>query len=59
MPGIGPIAATIMATDIGNGKDYSNNRDYAASIGVVWRHVSTVVEENKSVNVAIDIYALY
>jgi len=35
VPGIGPIAATIAASDIGVGKGYRNSRDYATSLGVV------------------------
>ncbi len=37
VPGIGPITATIMASDIGEGKGYAKSRDYAASLGVVPR----------------------
>jgi transposase len=35
VPGIGPITATIVAADIGDGKGYASSRDYAASLGVV------------------------
>lgn len=35
VPGIGPIIATIVAADIGDGKGYRSSRDYAASLGVV------------------------
>lgn len=36
VPGIGPLAATIIAADIGgNSKGYKSSRDYAASLGVV------------------------
>lgn len=35
VPGVGPITATIMAADIGHGKDYESGRDYAASLGIV------------------------
>jgi len=35
VPGVGPITATIVAADIGDGKGYASSRDYAASLGVV------------------------
>lgn len=35
VPGIGPITATIMASDLGDGKGYAKSRDYAASLSVV------------------------
>jgi transposase len=61
VPGIGPITATILASDIGDGKGYAKSRDYAASLGGC--HVSTVVVTSKycwaSVSVAIVICALY
>jgi transposase len=41
VPGIGPITATIMASDIGEGKGYAKSRDYAASLGVVPRQHSS------------------
>jgi len=41
VPGIGPIIATIMASDIGDGKGYTKSRDYAASLGVVPRQHSS------------------
>lgn len=41
VPGIGPITATIMASDIGEGKGYVKSRDYAASLGVVPRQHSS------------------
>jgi transposase len=41
VPGIGPITATIMASDIGSGKNYASSRDYAASLGVVPRQHSS------------------
>jgi transposase len=39
--GIGPIIATIMASDIGDGKGYTKSRDYAASLGIVPRQHSS------------------
>jgi len=41
VPGVGPITATIMASDIGDGKGYAKSRDYAASLGVVPRQHSS------------------
>lgn len=35
VPGVGPITATILASDIGDGQGYASSRDYAASLGVV------------------------
>jgi transposase len=35
VPGVGPITATMIASDIGNGKGYGSGRDYAASLGIV------------------------
>ncbi|BCG62764.1 MAG: transposase, IS110 family [Methyloprofundus sp.] len=35
VPGVGPMTASIVASDIGDGKGYLSSRDYAASLGVV------------------------
>jgi transposase len=35
VPGIGPMIATIIASDLGDGKGYAGSRDYAASLGIV------------------------
>jgi transposase len=35
VPGVGPITATMVASDLGNGKGYESGRDYAASLGIV------------------------
>ena len=35
VPGIGPLTATMVASDIGDGKGYAKGRDYAASLGIV------------------------
>lgn len=35
VPGVGPITATMLASDIGDGQGYASSRDYAASLGVV------------------------
>jgi transposase len=41
IPGIGPVTATAVAADIGEGKPYRNGRDYAASLGIVPRQHSS------------------
>ncbi|AMK76858.1 MULTISPECIES: IS110 family transposase [Methylomonas] len=41
VPGIGPLTATIMASEIGEGKGYAKSRDYAASLGLVPRQHSS------------------
>ena len=41
VPGIGPVTATLIAADIGDGKGYAKSRDYAASLGVVPRQHSS------------------
>jgi transposase len=35
VPGIGTITATMIASDIGDGKGYAKGKDYAASLGIV------------------------
>jgi transposase len=35
VPGVGPMIATIMASDLGDGLGYARSRDYAASLGIV------------------------
>ncbi len=35
VPGVGPMTASMVAADIGEGKGYISSRDYAASLGVV------------------------
>lgn len=35
VPGIGPLTATIIASELGNGTGYASGRDYAASLSVV------------------------
>ena len=35
VPGVGPMTASMIAADIGEGKGYTSSRDYAASLGVV------------------------
>lgn len=41
VPGIGPLTATMAASDIGDGKGYAKARDYAASLGIVPRQHSS------------------
>jgi transposase len=41
IPGIGPLTATIVMADLGNGKGYVNGRMYAASLGLVPRQHSS------------------
>jgi transposase len=41
VPGVGPMTASIIACDIGDGKGYHSSRDYAASLGVVPRQHSS------------------
>jgi transposase len=41
VPGVGPMIATIIVSDIGDGKRYASSRDYAASLGLVPRQHSS------------------
>uniref|UniRef100_UPI00037E2A66 IS110 family transposase n=1 Tax=Cupriavidus sp. UYPR2.512 TaxID=1080187 RepID=UPI00037E2A66 len=41
IPGVGPITASVLATEMGDGKQYGSSRDFAASIGLVPRQYST------------------
>jgi transposase len=41
VPGVGPIVATIVSSDIGDARHYQKSRDYAASLGVVPRQHSS------------------
>jgi transposase len=41
IPGIGPITASVLAAEMGDGKQYGCGRDFAASIGLVPRQYST------------------
>jgi len=41
VPGVGAMTATIIASNIGDGKGYQSSRDYAASLGVVPRQHSS------------------
>lgn len=41
VPGIGPITASVLASEMGDGKQYRCGRDLAASLGLVPRQYST------------------
>jgi transposase len=41
IPGVGPITASVLAAEIGGGKQYRCSRDFAASVGLVPRQYST------------------
>lgn len=41
VPGIGPLTATIVASDLGKDQHYANSRHYAASLGIVPRQSSS------------------
>lgn len=41
IPGVGPITASVLSSEVGDGKQYRNSRDFAASIGLVPRQHST------------------
>ncbi len=41
VPGVGPVTASVLAVEMGDGKQYGNSRDFAASLGLVPRQYST------------------
>lgn len=41
VPGIGPITASVLASEVGDGKQYRCGRDFAATLGLVPRQYST------------------
>lgn len=41
IPGVGPITASVLAAELGDGKHYRCSRDFAASVGLVPRQYST------------------
>jgi len=41
IPGVGPITASLLAAEMGDGKQYGCSRDFAASVGLVPRQYST------------------
>jgi transposase len=46
LPGVGPITASVLAAEVGDGKQYRCGRDFAASIGLVPRQYSTGGKSN-------------
>ena len=41
MPGVGPITASLLAVEMGDGKQYRCSRNFAASVGLVPKQYST------------------
>ena len=41
IPGVGPITASVLTAEMGDGKQYECSRDFAASVGLVPREYST------------------
>ncbi|MGX8940047.1 IS110 family RNA-guided transposase [Symbiopectobacterium sp. Eva_TO] len=41
IPGVGPITASVLSSQLGDGKQYENSRNFAASTGLVPRQYST------------------
>ncbi len=41
IPGVGPVTASVLAAEMGDGKQYGSSRDFAASLGLVPRQYST------------------
>ncbi|MCO5396577.1 IS110 family transposase [Ralstonia soli] len=41
IPGVGPVTASVLAAEMGDGKQYACSRDFAASLGLVPRQYST------------------
>ncbi|HDR9512124.1 IS110 family transposase [Burkholderia cepacia] len=41
IPGVGPITASLLASELGDGKQYRCGRDFAAAVGLVPRQYST------------------
>jgi transposase len=46
VPGIGPITASVLASEMGDGKQYRSGRDFAATLGLVPRQYSTGGKNN-------------
>jgi transposase len=46
VPGIGPITASVLASEMGDGKQYRCGRDFAAALGLVPRQYSTGGKNN-------------
>ncbi|ANS45402.1 IS110 family transposase [Serratia inhibens] len=41
IPGVGPITASLLHCELGDGKHYASGRDFAAAVGLVLRQYST------------------
>ena len=41
IPGVGPVTASVLASEMGDGRQYGCSRDFAASVGLVPRQYST------------------
>jgi transposase len=41
LPGVGPITASVLAAEMGDGQQFGSSRDFAASLGLVPRQYST------------------
>ena len=41
IPGVGPITASVLATELGDAQQYANARQFAASVELVPRQYST------------------
>ncbi len=41
IPSVGPITASVLVAEMGDGKQYASSRDFAASVGLVPRQYST------------------
>ena len=41
IPCVGPITTSLLCAEMGDGKQYGGNRDFAASVGLVPRQYST------------------
>lgn len=46
IPGVGPLTASVLAAEVGDGKQYRCGRDFAASVGLVPRQYSTGGKNN-------------
>jgi transposase len=46
IPGVGPVTASLLASELGDGKQYRCSRDFSASVGLVPRQYSTGGKSN-------------
>lgn len=46
IPSVGPITASVLVAEMGDGKQYACGRDFAASVGLVPRQYSTGGKEH-------------